>query len=197
MVAGSSKLASYFAPLGGSGSKIHSTSDLELQRAIELSEAEARLSTLSEDELLQQALEASRVEMVTMNRVKRKRTASIEKGAKETIAKMPKNMNIFTEKEEASSSSSSAEVIEQPVFTAESFKDESFGDKEEIINRLNGSLDLVYCKGWIRREERLLLREWMLKELTWHRVRYSLTFPGRREGERLLKLPSPSNFMLT
>lgn len=196
MVAGSSKLASYFAPLGGGGSKLHSTSDLEVQKAIELSEAEARLSTLSEDELLQQALEASRVEMVTMNRVKRKRTASIDGVAKETIVKKPKNMTIFPEKE-ASSSSSSKEVIEQPVFTAESFKDESFGDKEEIINRLNGSLDLVYCKGWIRREERLLLREWMLKELTWHRVRYSLTFPGRREGERLLKLPSPSNFMLT
>jgi hypothetical protein len=101
---------------------------------------------------LQQALEASRAEMD--DAAKRSRMEDAH-----TPVKRHK---------------SSAEAIEKAdttdTETELDFAEESFGEKEEIINRLNGSLDLVYCKGWIRWEERVKLREWMLKELTWHRV---------------------------
>lgn len=167
MTVGSSKIASYFASSQGNSGKPKLKDEVELQKAIELSEAEARLSNLSEGELLQQALEASRAEMVKLESIKRKRSSSLETDF-EIAETKSKKIQVLQENE----ATSSRDVIQQPVFTAESFKEESFGDKEEIINRLNGSLDLLYCKSWIRREERLQLREWMLNELSWHRVRY-------------------------
>lgn len=151
MPAGSSTIAAFFAHPQPS-QKRTATTDLELERAIKLSEAEARLSSLDEDELLQQALEASQADMDDTS----KRTRSEDDATEVKRRKGATDANM------------KAEVRE--LHEGFAFTEESFGEKEEIINRLNGSLDLVYCKGWIRRQERVRLREWMLKELTWHRV---------------------------
>ena len=155
MPAGPSTLASIFASPGASR-KDSAAGDSELARAIKLSEEEARLSKLSEDELLQKALEASRAESETKG--KRSRSGSPHPEEKVVPKKVTKLQTFGQIK--------AADDDDQEL----TFTPESFGEKEEIINRLNGSLDLIYCKGWIRREERMKLREWMLRELTWHRV---------------------------
>lgn len=46
----------------------------------------------------------------------------------------------------------------------------------EVIDRFNGSLDLLYCKGWLVPSARQALFAWMTSELRWHRVVY--TRPG-------------------
>lgn len=53
-------------------------------------------------------------------------------------------------------------------------------DDGTIIDRLEGSLDLVFWKRWIGgMEERRKLMEWMLRELAWHRVSMLSVF-GRK-----------------
>jgi hypothetical protein len=46
----------------------------------------------------------------------------------------------------------------------------------EVIDRFDGSLDLLYCKGWLTPSARQALFAWMTAELRWHRVIY--TRPG-------------------
>jgi hypothetical protein len=46
----------------------------------------------------------------------------------------------------------------------------------EVIDRFDGSLDLLYCKGWLTPIARQALFAWMTAELRWHRVIY--TRPG-------------------
>lgn len=152
----SSKLAPFFA----SPTASRTAHDAELKRAIQLSEEEARFANMSEEQLLQQALEASRADLD--DKTKRSRSPSI---GHEEAAKPAKKSKTSTPLLQITDTAAGDDDDTELNFTPE-----SFGEKEEIINRLNGSLDLIYCKGWIRRQERVRLREWMLKELMWHRV---------------------------
>ncbi|UZJ52994.1 hypothetical protein CBS101457_002314 [Exobasidium rhododendri] len=163
MPSGSARISSFFTASSSSSRGTLSSDDAAMQRAIRLSAAEAKSAALSEDELIQQALEASMADVDSKVTVKRPRSES------------------FTTEEELANSEPKRNKIEvvDPFQTVSiagddiAFTPESFNEKSEIINRFDGSLDLLYCKGWIKRPERQQLQDWMLNEMTWHRVSYT------------------------
>lgn len=165
----STALSSYFksAGEGSSGNSVASKKifkpslDKDLKRAMELSAAEAKMNDLSEEEMLQRALEASKAEM-NPTKTNRKRSKSPVVMLNDV---MPGVKKLRREDKDGIDDEIQDEKVIEPTFTSE-----SFSDKEEVIDRFNGSLDLLSCKGWIRKEERIQLRNWMLKEMAWHRV---------------------------
>jgi hypothetical protein len=163
-----STIASFFSSSQNSHTTASTKDDADLRRAIELSEKEARLASLSEEELLQQALDANLAE-ASSHPVKRLRSESPDKANKVT-PKDQKRSKIEEETRSVPDIKEDEEVEESEL----AFTGKSFNDQEETINRFNGSLDLLYCKGWIRKPERQQLRDWMLTELTWHRVSDSI-----------------------
>ncbi|KDN39251.1 hypothetical protein K437DRAFT_228143 [Tilletiaria anomala UBC 951] len=56
-----------------------------------------------------------------------------------------------------------------PAITAVSFSSEP----GRCISKYSSSLDLVFWKSWLREPARNSLRDWMLCELSWHRVIYT------------------------
>lgn len=164
----SRRIATLFAKAEGKVNGIHkktkkSLEEVELEKALAISEAEAKVANMDDDARIKAAIEES------LN----------EKQNKEVGSSLKRKIK---DESNAESSSPAAKKVNR----TEELKEEEGDDKkhptlddnsfdirsERSIEKLNGSLDLIYCKGWIRNQERKRLRNWMLNELAWHRVTY-------------------------
>lgn len=154
---GGPTLSTYFA--ASQRSRSPGQEDAALQNALALSEAEARLAQLSDEELIQRAIEASRAEIDEAVGGSSKRLRS------NSPARQPGEAKEVRTSGDDDVTSGRVRSNSGPTFTRD-----AFSDKQQLISKFNASLDLVYTPGWIRKEERQLLREWMLAELAWHRV---------------------------
>jgi len=123
--------------------------DTQLETALELSKRQSRLDSMNEEEQLQEAIRRSKEsESVDSNRAS------------------------------SSSSKLTATAPLAPLFSGKTSSDFSttFEAKylnnkpPRVINKLQGSLDLLYFPGWIGKEGARKLLHWMLEELNWHRV---------------------------
>ncbi|CEH19401.1 hypothetical protein CBOM_06728 [Ceraceosorus bombacis] len=182
--------------------------DADLERALELSEQEARVSAMSEEEALEAALAASmeqeqrqgvKLRSGTPERYKRKHPEAIERSERadgtrrkvdEAVEDASRPLRFSDDagasrhddadaKAELKQESAglaplfggSKSAVEVPIFSIGGA--ETSDSAMTTINKLNGSLDLLYCKGWIVPEARRRLFRWMLNELAWHRVVYT------------------------
>ncbi len=156
----------------------------ELEQALEASREQARLDALGEDELIELAIQRSLAEegaeTASKDGAKGKRRAEDASSEQVSVKKAkahgadsppPGKINAFDVLRNKSmpkvSSSSSREPILAPEISSSSFVDASAG---KPIDKLNGSLNLVFWKGWLKEPARTQLRRWMLEELSWHRV---------------------------
>jgi alkylated DNA repair dioxygenase AlkB len=136
----------------------------DLEKALRLSAKEARLAAMSDEELVQAAIKESLEAEEGKTRVKEEGSSSSSHkrklGGSSDRAGSLKALKVTSEAPE--------DGTVEPTLGNESFDD----GKEHLVNRLNGSLDLIVCKEWIKKSERLALRRWMLSQLAWHRVTY-------------------------
>jgi len=165
--------------------------DEQLRLAVAASREQARLEAMSEEELIAEAIAQSNAEEASSS----KKRAQEESGPDSREAKKPRTKersedddppapNAFelmkhNAKSLASSSRSVGSVAAQRSdrvsVSAPAISSASFVSHEGLpIDKLDGSLDLVFWKGWLKEPARSQLRKWMLEELSWHRVRLSL-----------------------
>ncbi|PWN36374.1 uncharacterized protein FA14DRAFT_172920 [Meira miltonrushii] len=164
------KIASLFAKTGGSTTNAgkspkKSLEEIELEKVLALSEAEAKVADMDDEARIKAAIEQSLIEEQSKE-VKGEEVGGSSKRRLEDgllvgpSSSPPKKVHRTEEPKD--------EEVGDP-----SLDDDSFDSRSERnIEKLNGSLDLLYCKGWIRSQERKRLRNWMLNELAWHRVTY-------------------------
>lgn len=154
--------------VGKNGKK--SSEQKELEEVLALSEAEAKVANMDDEARIQAAIEQSLHEEVAKDDSvpvypnKRK----IEESSSTDIIKSPNKKSKEREEGAITEKEDQIEDHRLPTLDEEHFDIRS----ERSITKLNGSLDLIFCKGWIKNQERKRLRNWMLNELAWHRVTY-------------------------
>lgn len=161
----SQKISSLFAKSGKNKSPKKSLEEIELEKVLALSEAEAKVANMDDEERIKAAIEQSLNEEQSKVVAKEEAEGSSKRKLEaevsvRTSSPPPKKMHRTEELKE--------EEEGDPTLDDASFDTRA----ERNIEKLNGSLDLLYCKGWIRCQERKRLRKWMLNELAWHRVTY-------------------------
>lgn len=139
---------------GGSGD------DDDLGRAIKASKLEARVAEMDEETMLREAIRLSEAAVAVPGR------PMGEGWTSEDNKPSPKKKVDPFQTSQLSDHADASLLLEWP--------DSSFSSKPaETINKLEGSLDLLYFKRWINAHARQHLRSWLLSNLAWHRVSYT------------------------
>ncbi|MCO5599849.1 hypothetical protein L7F22_053956 [Adiantum nelumboides] len=156
-------IAILFAKTGGKTPK-KSLEEIEFEQALALSEAEAKIANMDDEARIKAAIEES------LNEEKSRKVKE------EAGSSSKRKLNDGSPTETSTSLVRKVQRIEEPIEEEErhpTLDDDSFDTRsEKEIVKFDRSLDLLYCKGWIRSQERKRLRNWMLNELAWHRVTY-------------------------
>lgn len=158
---------------GASKEAVATTSghDRELQRALAMSAKEAQLASMDDEEQMQAAIRASLAEK------KAQRHPSPGNNADAKLPPLPPQQQLTQllgkRKAAEDPNGNDAQIRDPPPPTALALGPDAFDTRNEtVITRLEGSLDLIYCKAWLKPSPRRILREWMLSQLAWHRVSY-------------------------
>lgn len=155
--------------------KSDNQSESDLEKALRVSEQEARLADMTEEELLntaiQRSLEDQDGQVDESKRITKRRKVDEEENMSSMRGKNILSQSQHPEVENPGklhASTSRVSLHPPPVFREDSYDTRL----EKVIDRFHGSLDLVMCKSWLKEGPRRQLREWMLSEIAWHRVSY-------------------------
>lgn len=134
--------------------------DDQLQRALELSKKQAKLESMDEEQQLAEAIRQS----TQTSRNESSDLPELQSFSSDDTKEVP----------ESKTSSSLAPLFGNGAGSSSDFStfDSRFltDRAPKVINKLEGSLDLLYLPGWIGKEGSRRLFQWMLSELNWHRV---------------------------
>lgn len=134
--------------------------DDDLGRAIKASKLEARVAEMDEETMLREAIRLSEAAVTVHG------PPMGEGSTSEDNRPSPKKKVDPFQTSQLSDQTEASLLLEWP--------QSSFSSKPaETINKLEGSLDLLYFRRWINAHARQHLRSWLLSNLAWHRVSYT------------------------
>lgn len=163
---GTHRLSTLFAGKTSSTAGPSAERQDDLQRALALSAAEARLADMTEEERLEAAIAQSLAEEEHVGNDSLPQSSK----AKRKMVDEEETDNVTTPPaKQAKPTSETAFDGLPPSLDVDAFNVQ--GTVCEI-NKLNGSLDMSLSKGWLKEQQRTRLRMWMLSQLAWHRVTY-------------------------